>query len=111
MNEVSANNNLLSFPEERIIRKNIRGLEEVEKTAKENHINQIVDYYAEYLVRKFSLHGVDIESNEFDKHFALSIEFLRASIYKSFGLDHTLHDVMSDLINEIEEAIDNGLDN
>ena len=111
MTDDVANTNLLMFPRERIVRKIEKGLEDIEANARENYINQVVDHYAEYLVRQFALHGVDLQSNGFDKHYALTIEFLRASICKSFGIDHPLHEPMGELIEQIEQSIeDSGLD-
>jgi hypothetical protein len=53
------------------------------------------------------MHGVDIDSSDFERHYALSIECMRSAVYKSFKLSHPLQDPMEDMIRVIEECEQN----
>tara|TARA_A100001011_G_C14053453_1_gene732895 strand:- start:189 stop:533 length:345 start_codon:yes stop_codon:yes gene_type:complete len=106
----SANTNLIQFPKSAIIkRENIVALhknkESVEATQREL-ISQMIDYHAHHLVQVFALDGIDIESEDFDKLFALSIECLRATVYNTLDLHHPLLPVLKDMAEKVEMAVD-----
>lgn len=69
------------------------------------YIDKITTHYAEYLVSNLSLLGVDITAEGFADHYSLSIECMRSSIYKSFGIDHALQPPMQEMIDEIAKFI------
>lgn len=105
----SANTNLIQFPKSAVKRENMVALhknkEAVEATQREL-LSQMIDYHAHHLVQVFALDGIDIESEDFDKLFALSIECLRATVYNTLDLHHPLLPVLKDLTEKVELAAD-----
>ena len=95
-------NNVVMFPKGCVSRKTYVPDKKTEDNAKESYVNHIIDHYAQMLLKNFSLHGIDVSTKDFDKQFALAIECLRASVYKSYGIQHPLHEPMSELIRAIE---------
>jgi hypothetical protein len=103
-----SSNNLIFFPSNLSTEPRfIAPTEEIARLAKENYINQMINHYAEYVATQLSMHGVDIDSSDFERHYALSIECMRSAVYKSFKLSHPLQDPMEDMIRVIEECEQN----
>jgi hypothetical protein len=102
----SANNNLIQFPRSAIKRENIVSLtknkESVEATQRDL-LTQMVDFHAHHLLQIFALDGIDVESEDFDKYFALSIECLRATVYNTLDLDHPLLPFLKDMIVHVDK--------
>lgn len=104
---ISTSNGIHVFPIERIVRRQLRPDNEnyYGETTKER-VNRIVDDNATILAMQLQFRGIDIHSEEFENNFALSIEFLRATLYKSYDIKHPLHTAMTELIHcIIEETI------
>ena len=98
-------NTVIDFPLERIVRDNITTLGGNRKNILNTRmkvINQLVDYHATRLVTDLSMDGVDVDALGFDKDFALSIECLRAGIYRTCELEHPMRKAMDDMIDKIE---------
>lgn len=98
-------NTVIDFPFERVVRDNITALggnrQKIMDT-RMNIINQMVDFHASRLVADLSMEGIDVDASGFDKDFALSIECLRAGIYRTCELDHPLRNAMDEMIAKIE---------
>ena len=100
-----SSNNLIIFPSNYTDAPGFTApTEEIARLAKENYINQMINHYGEYVATQLSMHGVDIDSSDFEKHYALSIECMRSAVYKSFKISHPLQDAMEDMIRVIEEC-------
>jgi len=99
-------NTVLEFPKSRIVRDNPDLLAGNKKSLDESRrgvLSQLVDWQANKIVVDLSLEGIDIDKEGFDKYFALSMECLRASVFRSYDIDHPLHPAMDDMIRAIEE--------
>lgn len=87
--------NILEFPKNKIIREMPADIEVIEK-AKEKAINtfadQIVDMTIENILEQFESYGIDTETKHFRKDISLTIDGLRATVYRAFGIPHHLHD-------------------
>lgn len=98
---------LVMFPKDRIVRSVLPAAnQQTVETAKKNIINNLVDTYAEKMASNISLHGIDITANNCDKHYALTIECLRSSLYKAVDLQHPLQEPMEAMIDRIESLDD-----
>ena len=102
----SANNNLIQFPRSAIHREQMVSLtknkESVEATQRDL-LTQMVDFHAHHLLHIFALDGIDVESDEFDKYFAVSIECLRASVFNTLDLDHPMLPFLKDMIVHVDK--------
>jgi hypothetical protein len=45
--------------------------------------------------------GIDTESDNFMKDFSLTVDGLRATVYRSFGIPHHLHDFIDENVKMI----------
>ena len=102
----SANNNLIQFPRSAIKRENMvpltKNKESVEATQRDL-LTQMIDFHAHHLLQIFALDGIDVDSDDFDKYFALSIECLRASDFNTLDLDHPLLPFLKDMIGVVDK--------
>ena len=102
----SANNNLIQFPGSAIKRYNAvplsKNKESVEATQRDL-LTQMVDFHAHHLLQILALDGIDVESDDFDKYFALSIECLRATIFNTLDLDHPMLPFLKDMIIHVDK--------
>ena len=69
---------------------------------KEHYINNIVDQHSSNLLANIALSGFKIETDEFMKDFAFTVETLRSSLYRNMGLFHEFHNTL----DEMSEIID-----
>ena len=67
---------------------------------KRNYVNSIIDHYAEQLVNKWGMLGFTIDSEEFMKDYAFSVESLRSGLYRTLGLFHPFQEMIDDAIDE-----------
>lgn len=100
-------NNVVQFPLDRI-RNTIaehasKSVKKIEEVAIETYFNQVVDYYAEFMLHDLANRGVSLTHSMFDKFFALTVECLRASIFKTFDINHPLQEPMTYMIEKIED--------
>lgn len=89
------NNNVLEFPKSKIVRENSQHTELME-LAKEKSLLKFADSIVEDLtlamIAELDNYGIDVEDQEFIKGFSLTADALRATIYKTFDLEHPLQD-------------------
>lgn len=109
MKEATANtitNTIIQFPKGRIIRTPIPATlkDNINKT-KKNYINKMIEESASNLAKYLSMSGINITSEEFQKNYALSIECLRSTVYKTFDLTHPLQQPMKNMIDSLEDII------
>lgn len=74
--------------------------------SKMDYANELCDHYASQLVNKFGMHGFHIETEQFMKDFAFTVETMRSNLYRSLGLQHPFHqmiDEATDAMMETEE--------
>jgi len=89
-----------SFPVNRIVRRSLPP-QNYSEQFKKHHLNQLLDDKATILAVQLLLEGIDIDDVEFTKGLALAIEFLRAALYKTHGIDHPLQPIATDIIDHI----------
>jgi len=99
-------NVVVSFPPEKIVRVPVpESMSESVITVQRNYLNFLVDENATILISRLAMAGVDVSSDEFQKFYALTIECLRSSVYKTMNFYHSLQLPMEDIIQVIENTI------
>lgn len=101
---MNAANVVISFPKDRVVRMFLppSARKEAERT-KKFYADKTVEDHATGLVDSLAMSGVDISTDEFQKNYALTIECLRSTVYKSFGLKHALQPAMKEMIKSIQK--------
>jgi hypothetical protein len=94
--------NVVSFPKERIVA--VRNDPEEFKEKLVDHKmafceNVLYDYMAE-LYGKLQSSEIEVESEEFQIDYTFVVDALRAALYKSVGLSHPLHPLISKYVEE-----------
>lgn len=97
--------NVIKFPKENPRINAQETLSDVQKKidkAKEKYVNSLVDHHCSQLLAGISLSGIEIETDEFMKDFAFTVETVRSSMYRSMGIEHPLHEQIDEAIDVVE---------
>ena len=95
---------VLKFPENKIVRQtqvDIKAIEEAKERSLFAFADNIMDDLVENLVSDIESNGIDIEDDSFLKDFSLTVDALRATIYRTFKLPHTLHSFIDENVKVI----------
>ena len=88
-------NEIINFPKDRIIRESPNLTEELAK-AKQKGVKNFCDQLTEEMIiimlDVLDNSGIETDTDTFQKDIALTIDSLRATLYRSMGLPHHLHD-------------------
>ena len=96
--------NVVEFPKNKIVREapvNVEVIEKAKEKAITSFADQIVDSMLETMLEQIENFGIDTESDNFMKDFSLTVDGLRATIYRSFDIPHHLHDFIDDNVKMI----------
>jgi hypothetical protein len=101
--------NILQFPKSKIIRENmnIEYLEKMKETGIKNFADALCDDIEDNVLRELDGCGLDIEAEKFIKDFYFSSTVLKATIYRSLGIEHDLHTFMEEnVVVQLKEEVD-----
>lgn len=87
-------NKVLEFPKSKIVREvppNIEELERAKEKGLRNFADGVLDELAGGLLVEIENYGIDTETQSFAKDISFTVDALRASIYRSIGIEHHLH--------------------
>lgn len=105
--------NVVEFPKNKIVRQAQVDVEAIE-LAKERSLftfaDNIMDELIENLATDIENSGIDIEEHAFLKDFSLTVDALRATIYRTFGLPHTLHSFIDENVKIISRETGEPID-
>ena len=93
--------NVVDFPKSKIVREipiNIEAVEAAKEKGLQNFCDSVVDDMLESMVSDLENYGIDIDDESFMKDFSLTVDSLRATVYRSFGINHNLHDFIDNNI-------------
>ena len=96
---------IVEFPKNKIVREmpaNVELIEQAQQRSLQNHADSIVEELIDNIVESLDQDGIDIDADQFLKDLSLSVDALRAAVYRHFGLKHDLHS----FIDENMKAID-----
>lgn len=79
--------------------------EKIDK-AKEKYVNALVDHHSSQLLANICLSGIEVETDDFMKDFAFTVETLRSSMYRSMGIDHPLQEQIDEAVSLVETEED-----
>ena len=96
---------VIEFPKHKVVR------DVTEEQLKERTLRQsekladtIVEEITGVMLAELDNFLVDIQDKQFQKDFVLVVDGLKASVYRSFGLDHHLHDFIDRNVKLIDGA-------
>lgn len=96
-------NVIIAFPQDKVVRLQIPiKNNDIIKKIQKHLMNTLVEENANLLAYRLGLAGINIGADEFQKNYALTIECLRATLYKSLNLHHPLQLPIEKLIEAIE---------
>lgn len=102
-----SNDKVVQFPKSKIVRETPVDIEVLEKAkikGKQNFADNIVDDIIGFVVGDLENYGVDVDNEQFIKDFSLTADALRATVYRSFFLNHNLHEFIDNNVTmEIRE--------
>ena len=97
--------NILTFPKNKIVREPPAIDDEIIQRAKErgqkNFADAVVEDIVNGIVSELSNYGIDIDDPDFLKDFSLSVDALRAAIYRTVNVSHHLHDFIDNAISTV----------
>lgn len=85
---------IVKFPESRIVREVPPNIEEIAKAKEkglQKHAETIVEDLILNILDAMENYGIDVETDDFQRDFSFAADAMRASIYRSFNLEHALH--------------------
>lgn len=85
---------IVKFPTNRIIREVPPNIEEINKAKEKSlqkHAETIVEDLVLSIIDAIENYGIDSEIEAFERDFSFVADGLRATIYRSFNIDHPLH--------------------
>jgi hypothetical protein len=85
---------IVKFPTNRIIREVPPNIEEINKAKEKSlqkHAETIVEDLVLSIIDAIENYGLDSETESFERDFSFVADGLRATIYRSFNIDHPLH--------------------
>lgn len=113
---------IVEFPKSKIFREVPPNIEEIEKAREKGiikHAESIVEDFQINMLEAMENYGIDIDSDFFLKDMSIVTDFIRAAIFRSFKIEHPLHnfvdnnvtlikrsEVFKDLEDDDEEEID-----
>lgn len=89
---------IVQFPTNRIVREvapNIEELEKAKEKSLQRHAETIVEDILLNTLDALENYGVDTETEQFERDFTFASDSLRATIYRTFGIDHALHEFIN----------------
>lgn len=100
-------NDIIQFPKDKIIREYPHHIEELER-AKEKGINnfceQLTSEIAELMLEIFENSGLDTEDAQFGKDFTLTVDLIRATVCRSMGVKHQLHQFIDEHVSLVPQS-------
>lgn len=100
------NDKVIEFPKHKVVR-DVPGevIEERNRRADQKMADSMVDEITGLIITELDNYYVEVETKQFTKDFVLVADALKACIYRSFGLDHHLHDFIDNNVKLIEGDI------
>lgn len=104
--------NIVEFPRHRIVREHagIEYIEQVKEKSKQTYAESVTDDLIGALLEEIENIGVDTTTDEFMKDFSMTVDSLRATIYRSFDVPHHLHDFIDKNVKMIHRETGEPID-
>ena len=104
--------NIVEFPRHRIVRENAghEYIEQAKEKSKANFAENISDDLIGILLEEIENVGVDTSTDEFMKDFSMTVDSLRATVYRTFGVPHHLHEFIDKNVKMIHRETGEPID-
>jgi hypothetical protein len=98
--------NVVEFPKSKIVREvnNDDAINQVKERSRTNYAESLADDLIENILQEMDDIGIDTSTNEFIKDFSLTVDALRATVYRSLGVPHHLHDFIDANVKMINKT-------
>ena len=99
--------NILEFPKHRIVREYAGVLEndptigQAKERSRFNFAESVSDELINVLLNEMENFGMETESDTFLKDFSMTVDAMRATVYRTFGVPHPLHDFIDNNVKMI----------
>jgi hypothetical protein len=94
---------VIEFPKSKVVREVPAEVhEERNKRADLKMADSIVDEITGLIITELDNYYVEVENKQFAKDMILVADALKACVYRSFGIDHHLHDFIDNNVKIIE---------
>jgi hypothetical protein len=96
---------VIEFPKNKVVRELPEEIHQARaRKADQKFADSVVDELSGFLLTELDNYDIEVENKTFAKDFVLVVDSLRATIYRSLGLDHHLHTFIDDNVHMIEGA-------
>lgn len=88
-------NNILKFPENRIVRGRPINKEQFNENIAEHkikYVDYIISKNMSKLYAKLGLEGINTETEQFYKDYSFTVESLRSALYRAMEIEHPIQD-------------------
>lgn len=100
---MSDTNKIIEFPKHKVVREVPNEVvEERNRRSEQKTADSIVDDLTGIIVTELDNYCIDVTSKKFTKDFVLVMDSLKAAVYRSFGIEHHLHDFVDNNVTLIE---------
>lgn len=94
---------VIEFPKSKVVREVPAEVhEERNKRADQKMADSIVDEVSGLIITELDNYYIEVENKQFAKDMILVVDALKACVYRSFGIDHHLHDFIDNNVKIIE---------
>lgn len=100
--------NVFEFPKNKIVREVQPNIDEIERAKHKsllNYADMIVDDMVGNMLDAFDNYGIEVEKEDFQKDFAFSVDALKATVYRYFGIEHSLHSFIDENVKIVPKEL------
>lgn len=104
--------NVFEFPKHKIVREILPNVDEIEKAKHKsllNHADMIVDDMFLNMLDAIENYGIETDKDEFQKDLAFTIDALKATVYRHFGIEHSLHKFIDESVRIVPKELADAL--
>ena len=96
---------IVEFPKNKIVREmpaNQDAVEQAKVKSKTKFADNITEDIIDLIVEELENRGVDIDDEMFIKDFSITVDALRATVYRQFDIEHHLHNFIDENVTIID---------
>jgi hypothetical protein len=97
--------NIVEFPKSKIVREvnNDEAINEAKARSRSSYAENLADDLVSSLLQEMEDLGIDTSTHEFIKDFSLTVDSLRATVYRTFDVEHHLHEFIDRSVKMIHK--------
>jgi hypothetical protein len=104
---------IVEFPKNKIVREisNQDTIEQAKIKGRIKYADGIVDDVVDLIIEDLENQGIDIDNEYFLKDFSMTVDALRATVYRQFNLEHGLHNFIDENVRMIDRKTGKVIEN